>query len=62
MIDRWRLLRDALPEPFERQAQRLLGRALGGPLDWTEDLFARLREAVESTALQRGIERWEPRA
>lgn len=62
VIERWQLLRAAIPDAFDLQAQRLLGRSLGGPLDWTDDLFTRLREAVELTALQRGIERWEPRA
>lgn len=61
VIDRWQILRDAIPEAFDRQAQRLLGRNLSGPLNWADDLFTRLREAVELTALQRGIERWEPR-
>ena len=62
VLKRWQLLRDAMPEAFDLQARRLLGRSLGGPLAWTDDLFTRLREAIEITALQRGIERWEPRA
>jgi hypothetical protein len=62
VLERWRLLRAAMPDAFDLQAQRLLGRSIGGPLDWTDDLFTRLREAVELTALQRGIERWEPQA
>ena len=56
----WQMLRDALPEAFDQQAEHLLGRPLKGPLSWEEELFTRLREAVEVTALQRGVERWQP--
>ena len=56
----WRLLRDAMPVPFDRQAIHLLGGALGGGPGWELALFARLREAVEITALQRGLVRWSP--
>jgi hypothetical protein len=57
----WTVLRDALPEAFARQAEHLLGRPIGGVMKWEDDLFARLREAVELTALQRGVERWVPK-
>jgi SAM-dependent methyltransferase len=60
IVDSWRLLRDAVPQAFDQQAAHLLGRRPGGPIAWEEDLFARLREAVEITACQRGVERWEP--
>ena len=60
LIANWRLLRDDFPVPFDQQASRLLGRSLTGPQAWEDDLFARLREAVEVTALQRGVSRWEP--
>lgn len=56
----WQLLRDAAPEAFDLQATHLLGRSIGGPLRWEDDLFTRLREAIEITALQRGVERWAP--
>jgi hypothetical protein len=56
----WQMLRDAMPEAFDQQAAHLLGRPLKGPLSWEEELFNRLREAVEVTALQRGVERWQP--
>lgn len=61
VIERWQMLRDAFPVAFDRQAEQLLGRPLGGPLAWSDDLFTRLRQAVELTAIQRGIERWEPK-
>jgi len=60
IIDHWRLLREALPEPFDAQASQLLGRPLKGPLHWEQELFSRMREAVELTAMQRGVERWAP--
>lgn len=56
----WHLLRDAVPEPFAKHAAHLLGRDLSNREGWAKDLFARLREAVELTALQRGVERWTP--
>ena len=56
----WNRLRDATPEAFDRQAAHLLGRAPGGVMGWENDLFGCLRQAVELTALQRGIERWSP--
>lgn len=61
VIQCWTLLRDAVPEAFDRQALHLLGRSIGGPMKWEDDLFTRLREAVELTALQRGVERWAPK-
>ncbi|MEP6482429.1 MAG: methyltransferase domain-containing protein [Rhodoglobus sp.] len=56
----WRLLRDAVPIPFDRQATHLLGGVMGSGNGWEDSLFARLREAVEITALQRGMARWSP--
>jgi hypothetical protein len=60
IVETWRLLRDALPIPFDRQAVHLGGGPMGS--DWEAALFTRLREAVEITALQRGLERWPSRA
>ena len=56
----WQVLRDAVPAAFDQQAGHLLGRSMGGPLKWEDELFSRLREAIELTALQRGVERWRP--
>lgn len=60
IVRSWHVLRDAAPKAFDRQAEHLLGRSVGGPLKWEDDLIACLREAVEMTALQRGVERWAP--
>jgi hypothetical protein len=47
-----------MPQAFDRQAAHLLGHELRLGKAWEGELFARLREAIELTALQRGIERW----
>jgi hypothetical protein len=62
VVHGWQLLRDEALEAFDRQAAHLLGRRIGGSVAWENDLFMRLREAVEFTALQRGVERWTPLA
>jgi SAM-dependent methyltransferase/5-methylcytosine-specific restriction endonuclease McrA len=62
IVDNWELLRDSLPMAFDQQAEHLLGRPLRGPQAWQDELFVRLREAVEVTACQRGVERWDPMA
>jgi len=61
IVQCWEVLRDEASVAFDQQAAHLLGRKLTGPLGWQDALFARLREAVEVTALQRGVERWAPR-
>lgn len=62
LVNVWHVTRDAEPAIFDIEAMHLLGRRLSGIFRWEDDLFARLREAVEVTALQRGIPRWEPRS
>jgi SAM-dependent methyltransferase len=60
IVQSWQVLRCAAPGAFDRQAAHLLGRPIGGPLKWEDDLLGCLREAIEMTALQRGVERWAP--
>jgi len=60
IVRNWELLRDALPVPFDGHAEKLLGRKPGGAQAWQSDLFAALRQSVELTAVQRGVERWYP--
>jgi hypothetical protein len=50
-----------MPTPFDRQAVHLVGKPMGVGGGWEDTLFTRLREAVEITAIQRGLERWAPR-
>ena len=58
--ENWAHLRSELTEPFDLQARHLLGKPLGKGDGWKSELFARLREAVEVTAIQRGVIRWAP--
>ncbi|WP_284620648.1 methyltransferase domain-containing protein [Aquabacterium humicola] len=60
IVGYWTLLRDGAPEAFDREAERLIGRRLAGPVNWVDDLFSTVREAIEVTALQRGVARWSP--
>lgn len=61
VVRHWDILRDAMPQAFDADAAHLLGRKPAGYLDWRDELFGCLRQAVEITALQRGVERWSPR-
>lgn len=61
IVESWVLLRNAMPEAFNRQAEQLLGAKLQSGEAWRRDLFTRMRQAVEETALQRGVVRWTPR-
>lgn len=58
IVASWDVLRVRLPEAFGRQAQALTGEPLPKTGAWADKLFSRFREAVEFTALQRGVERW----
>jgi SAM-dependent methyltransferase len=58
ILEDWDVLRSAMPDAFNRQASHLLGEATQVNSSMTNELFARFREAVELTALQRGVERW----
>lgn len=58
IVASWDVLRNRLPEAFDRQAHALAGESFAMTGAWREKLFTRFREAVEFTALQRGVERW----
>ena len=60
MQENWERLRSELTEPFDLQARHLLGKSLTASGGWKAELFSRLREAVEVTAIQRGVARWAP--
>jgi hypothetical protein len=49
-----------LPDRFEREAAALCGLPRLRNDDWHVLLFSRLAEAVEITAVQRRVPRWEP--
>jgi SAM-dependent methyltransferase/SOS-response transcriptional repressor LexA len=60
IIGCWQLQRRHMPCRFDVEVSRtLLGRA-HAESQWEKPAFAALLEAVETLALQRGIERWEP--
>ena len=60
ILANWELLMAAMPEAFRFQASTLLGTAVEPNSRWLDQLYVRMREAVEVTALQRGVERWWP--
>ena len=60
LMENWETLRSELTEPFDLQAKHFLGKPLTSSCDWKAELFARLREVVEVTAIQRGVARWAP--
>ena len=60
ILANWELLMAAMPEAFRFQASSLLGSAVEPHSRWLDQLFVRMREAVDVTALQRGVERWWP--
>jgi SAM-dependent methyltransferase len=58
VLEDWAVLRESMPEVFDRQASHLLGFNTQVTGTRTSELFSRFKEAVEVTALQRGVERW----
>jgi 2-polyprenyl-3-methyl-5-hydroxy-6-metoxy-1,4-benzoquinol methylase len=60
IIHYWSLMHDAHSIRFEFEMGKLTGRdtAVGG--NWENRLFNTVAESIEFTALQRGVERWQP--
>jgi hypothetical protein len=58
ILQTWELLRDRLPATFNLHAAHLMGGNLTYSEGWQAILFSRYREAIEFTALQRGVQRW----
>ncbi len=60
-VDYWKKSRDKYPICFDYEVSKLTGQDVsklnGG---WENILFANFAEAIEITAIQRGIERWQP--
>jgi len=56
MVHYWRLINESSGERFFREVQRVAGIQRNG--NWEVPLFNAIVEAVEFTALQRGVERW----
>ena len=60
ILEDWDILRTAMPITFDNQAAHLLGSSSSMSANKMDELFSRFKEAIELTALQRGIERWTP--
>jgi hypothetical protein len=58
IVHSWEILRAARHERFVLEVERSLGRVEAG--NWQAPAFNGLVECVETLALQRGLERWEP--
>ena len=58
----WSGVRQMQRERFEFEAVRLAGKNVLSDSGWEARLFGAFEEAIEFTALQRGVERWEPAA
>jgi hypothetical protein len=56
----WKILCENEETRFFNEAKILSGQNMNKQ-NWENSLFSGLKEAVEYTAIQRGIERWEPR-
>jgi SAM-dependent methyltransferase/SOS-response transcriptional repressor LexA len=60
MIHYWTLMRDHHPERFAFEVGRLAGVEVARADNWENRLFGAVAEALEFTAVQSGVERWEP--
>jgi SAM-dependent methyltransferase len=60
IINYWILIQNEFPARFEYEASKLVGQQQFDQNNWENKLFATFAEAVEITAIQRGIERWAP--
>jgi SAM-dependent methyltransferase/phage repressor protein C with HTH and peptisase S24 domain len=56
----WSLMREQNPNRFDFEAGKLAGPGVASVRNWENRLFSVVSEAVEVTALQRGVDRWEP--
>ncbi len=62
IIDYWKITREAMPRRFDVEVSRsLMGRSFAEK-NWEKPAFGALLDAVEMLSLQRGIERWSPKA
>jgi SOS-response transcriptional repressor LexA/SAM-dependent methyltransferase len=61
IIDCWQTARLAMPERFDIELNRTLFGRNYVETQWEAPAFSAFAEAVETVALQRGVERWSPR-
>lgn len=60
IITCWQITRAAMPGRFDLELNRTLFGSNHAEPQWEAPAFAALVEAVETVAIQRGVERWEP--
>ncbi|HNQ88797.1 MAG TPA: methyltransferase domain-containing protein [Verrucomicrobiota bacterium] len=60
IVGYWTLMREGHPDRFVFEIGRLLGPEGDTRSNWENRLFNAVSEAIEYTAIQRGVERWEP--
>jgi len=52
----WQIIHHEMPARFDRETERFTGKSL--KKNWEKVLFSAVADAVEFTAMQRGVERW----
>jgi SAM-dependent methyltransferase/SOS-response transcriptional repressor LexA len=60
IITSWRITRAAMPARFDLELNRTLFGRNHAEKQWEAPAFSALVEAVETVAIQRGVERWDP--
>lgn len=60
IIHYWDLIKNEFPARFEYEAEKLVGAKQYDSINWENKLFATFAEAIEITAIQRGVARWAP--
>lgn len=60
IVDYWSLMRDGHPNRFAFEIGKFVEPGAAGSPNWENRLFHAVAEALEFTAIQRGVERWEP--
>ena len=58
IVDYWDQINNAYPARFEYEAEKFIGTGAFDSSNWENRLFATFTEAIEITAIQRGVDRW----
>jgi hypothetical protein len=58
IVDYWTHISDAYSARFEYEAEKFVGLGTIDRSNWENKLFATFAEAIEITAIQRGVDRW----
>lgn len=57
----WSLIKEEFPVRFKYETEKIVGKKSYDKNNWENKLFATFAEAVEFTAIQRGVDRWQPK-